>query len=119
MYHIEPQLTPLIDSLREMVTILSLDRDSPWLHVFSLFLEKAESLQARGCTDGELALLLSSIIELYSPDRGFTCYAPLELNPVTCGYWYIPGAENFDVVSFRIYTITERMFSESDKALKI
>jgi len=62
--------------------------------------------------------IFSSIMGLYNPDRGFTGYAPLELNPVTCGYWYIPGAENFDVVSFRIYTITESMFSDSEKAFK-
>ena len=98
-------LTQLIDSLREMVTILSLDRECPWLEPFSMLLEQAESLQVRGCTESELVLLLSSIMELYSTDRGFVCYAPLEFNPGTCGYWYIIGAENFHEVSLRLYTL--------------
>ena len=104
-------LTPLIDSLREMVTILSLDRECPWLQPFSMLLEQAESLKNRGCTEYDLIELASAIRGKYSEGSGFTSYAPLEFNPCTCGYWYIFGAENFCEVSSRLSSLASGIMS--------
>ena len=94
----------LINSLMEMIKILSLDSSCPWLPVFSALLEKAESLKLQGGNRNELIDLVSSIIDLYSSGSGFTDYAPLEFNPGTRGYYYIIGAENFAEVSHELFS---------------
>ena len=111
------QLYFLSDSLREMVTMLSLDDKCPWVTVFSLLQKKAESLLCSGCSLDELERLSSAIIILYTIESGFADYAPLEFNRRTGGYYYIIGAENFSDVSWKIYSIAEEMLNDSEDAL--
>ena len=111
------QLYSLTDSLREMVSILSLDDKCPWIKIFSVLQRKAESILCSGCTRDELERLSSAIIILYRVESGFADYAPLEFNRQTGGYYYIIGAENFTDVSWKIYSAAEEMLSDTEDAL--
>lgn len=111
------QLYSLSDSLREMVSILSLDKKCKWTTVFSVLQKKAEIMLCSECTEYEIKKLSSAIIRLYRAESGFADYAPLEFNRQTGGYYYIIGAENFTDISWRIYSIAEEMVSDSDNAL--
>ena len=110
------QLYSLSDSLREMVSILALDHECPWIRVFSVFRKKAESLLCGECTPLEISMLSSAIMHVYHSESGFSDYAPLEFNKQTGGYYYIIGAENFSDVSWKIYSIAEEILSVTDTA---
>jgi hypothetical protein len=111
------QLYSLSYSLREMVSILSLDDKCPWVKVFTVLQKKAETLLCSECTHDELERLSSAIIILYRIESGFADYAPLEFNSKTGGYYYFIGAENFTDVSWKIYSVAEEMLSDSENEL--
>jgi hypothetical protein len=97
------QLRELTESLSRLVEILRLDKACHWRTHFEMSLSHAQSLLAREFEQSDLNALASSIMQVYGGMGSFNDYAPSIYDAHARRYRPIPGADDFEDVSGRVY----------------
>ncbi|WP_441603656.1 DUF6966 domain-containing protein [Dyella sp. 2RAF44] len=92
----EEQIRLLIDSLREMVSLLERDSSCGWVRHFKMSLDEAIDLSINGWNERDLAALSSSIRSVYAGMGSFNDYFPARYDPATGRYASFPWADQFD-----------------------
>lgn len=106
-------LYTLTGELTNLVALLQLDAECPWVAKFEHDCATANELLRNGFSDDELVQLAISIKFVYQGMGSFNDYSPGIFNTATGRYDAIPGTENCEEVSKRVFDLSTKLFEKA------
>lgn len=96
-------LLVLSSALEELISLLKLDAGCQWTSKFETDRIVANELLRNGFSNEELEQLALSVKYVYQGMGSFNDYSPGKYNISTRQYEAIPGAENFEEASQKVF----------------
>jgi hypothetical protein len=99
-------LKQLRDSLLRLLEILRLDKNCHWTSKFENDLMRCEELLNTSPSKEDIYSLSSSIRSVFQGIGSFNDYAPGIYNPSTRRYEPIPGTEDFEAITNKVFDLS-------------
>jgi hypothetical protein len=101
-------LRDLISSLDEALEMMKMDPKCEWFDVIEDFIRRAKEAEARGSQEQDVRDVCNSIRSLYG-EKAFQDYSPTTFNEETGRHVIIPGTEQYESLSNKIYNLAEEI----------